>query len=267
MKSEMDWQQASAFVDGELDLSEQLAMELRIENDPALRAEIQSLRELRESIRDKAEYHSAPEFLRSALQVSSTRPAPLLESSVKRQANLQWPRWFDWRPFCLGLGLAALTAFAVNVVVRQSQNDALLAQEVVASHVRATLGQRLLDVASSDQHTVKPWLSSHLDFSPPVTDVALPGVNFLGGRVDYLSGHAVAALVYKQREHVINVYVWPTSQSDSVPDFTTQRGFNVGHWSNAGMAYRMVSDLNVDELAVLAKAVGHGKLTRQTSSP
>src|SRR5208283_2434706 len=117
--------------------------------------------------------------------------------------------------------------------------------EAVANHARATLAHRLTDVSSSDQHTVKPWLSSRLDYSPPVQDLATDGLPLVGGRLDYLGGQAVATLVYRYREHTIDVFVRPLGGGVAVatPSSTTLRGFNVAHATGAGMEWWGVSDV------------------------
>jgi anti-sigma factor RsiW len=116
------------------------------------------------------------------------------------------------------------------------------------------MANHLTDVASTDQHTVKPWFAGKLDFSPPVTDFARADYPLVGGRLDYLQGHSVAALVYMHRKHIINVFVWPmASAHEELAPTVTQRGFHVIHGTHAGMAYWMVSDLNAVELATFAR--------------
>ena len=124
-----------------------------------------------------------------------------------------------------------------------------IAQEVVSSHVRALMGEHLLDVRSTDQHTVKPWFLGKLDFSPPVTDLAQAGFPLTGGRLDYVAGRPVAAVVYTRGRHTINVFVWPET-SDAVPssDVRAIRGFHVRHWARGGMSYWAVSDVNDADL-------------------
>jgi anti-sigma factor RsiW len=110
-------------------------------------------------------------------------------------------------------------------------------------------------VPSSDHHTVRPWLSSKLDFSPPVDELQVSDSVFLGGRVDYLDGHPVAALVYRQGAHIVNSFVWPSSGKDSSPEFSAGRGFRTAHWSQGGMNHWVVSDLNAEEFERVVRAI------------
>jgi anti-sigma factor RsiW len=256
MKPQIETQRSNAFVDGELDLVNQLEFEERIKLDAVLRAQVDELRQLRAVVREGAEYHAAPAALRKRVG-AMLAPEP---AARKRPADMAvaLQRWFGWRPMATSFGLAATLAVALNVVGMRSAQDDRLMDDIVASHVRSTLGQHLVDIASSEHHVVKPWLSSKLDFSPPVNELQIPGSVFLGGRVDYLDGHPVAALVYRQGEHVVNSFVWPNPGKNTQPDFSSQRGFQMAHWSQAGMAHWVISDVNREEFKVVVGAVRAG---------
>ena len=253
MKSQIETQQFNAFVDGELDLASQLEMEERMRLDADLREQVEGLRQLRQAIREGADYHAAPAALRKRMTalVAPKPPALIRQSHVAAAVQ----RWLGWRPMVASFGLVTVMAMTLNLAWLRSSQDDRLRDDVVASHVRSTLGQHLVDVASSDHHTVKPWLSSKLDFSPPVNELQIPGSVFLGGRVDYLNGRPVAALVYRQGEHIVNSFVWPSAGKDSQADFSTERGFQTAHWSQGGMNHWVISDVNREEFKAIVRAV------------
>lgn len=253
-----------AFVDGELDLAGQLEIEDRMQQDESLRAQIESLRALRETVREMADRHAAPAALRDRMTTMldparrETRAAALVAAPRTSTLSRTLDRWLGgWRPLIAATAVVALLAIALNVVLQSATQERLM-DEAVASHVRSTIGQHLVDVASSDHHTVKPFLSARLGFSPPVYALALPGSVFLGGRVDYLDGRPVAALVYRQGEHVVNSFVWPDAGGDSKPVLATERGFLVAHWVQGGMRHCVISDVNRDEFQRLVDAVRSG---------
>ena len=259
-KSDESWK-VDAFVDGELDLASQLDMERRMAEDPTLQESVEVARVLRELVREHADRHIAPESLRTRAATLFPRPPPppaparVLAGARAGSVAETLQRWLGWRPQLVSMSLAVLLVVVSNAVQLQSSRQERLMDDVVASHVRSTLGQHLVDVASSDHHTVKPFLSARLDFSPPVAELQLPGSVFLGGRVDYLAGRPVAALVYRQGEHVVNSFVWPSTESDSKPDFAAERGFQTAHWATHGMKHCVISDLSRDEFRRVVAAV------------
>ena len=255
MKPNLDTQ-INAFVDGELDLGSHLEMEERLRADAGLRGQVDGLRQLRSAIREGADYHRTPAALRehlAGLAAAKAAPAPARRSfDVAAVAE----RWFGWRPMAASFGLAAAAAaVAIHLGGLRVGGDERMLDEVVASHVRSTLGQHLVDVASSDHHTVKPWLSSKLDFSPPVNELHLPDCVFVGGRVDYLDGRPVAALVYRKGEHIVNAFVWPTTAKDSKADFAVERGFQTAQWAQGAMTHWVVSDVNREEFKAVVRAI------------
>lgn len=207
--------------------------------------------------------HASLLALRSAVStVYDTPPASLQErvtsgvrKASKRAAMPRVPRVMPWR----WVGVAASVALILIVswsVVRLSARpspDEVLAREVVSNHVRSLMVDHIADVPSSDQHTVKPWFNGKLDFSPPVIDLDEQGFALVGGRLDYLDSRAVAALVYKRRQHVINLFIWPTDESDRSGQTATHQGYNVTHWCQTDMSYWAVSDLNANELREFAQ--------------
>jgi len=141
-----------------------------------------------------------------------------------------------------------VVSVALFQTTRAARIEAIVSQ-VIANHVRSLLASQLVDVVSSDQHTVKPWFDGKIDFAPEVRDLSANGFPLVGGRLDYLDGKTVTALVYHRNKHPINVFITPalTSRGTS-PTAATRRGYNVLSWTNNGMKYWAVSDLNQAEL-------------------
>lgn len=245
MKYDIDSQQVNAFVDGELDLTRQLEVEKAMQQDPRLQARVQSLKDLRKVLRDEGDYHVAPDALRKRVETLTRSQAARATAVAAATETVQ--RWWGWRPLSAAFAATLALSLGVQFFLQHGSRETHLADEVVASHVRSTLGQHLIDVASSDHHTVKPWLSSKLDFSPPVRDVQIGSAVFLGGRVDYLGGRPVAALVYRQGDHLVNAFIWPGPSDESHAVFSADRGFQIAHWSRDGMNHWVISDLNRGE--------------------
>lgn len=175
------------------------------------------------------------------------------------------------RAWAAVLALAVLLGGSVEIV-RFARARALVdttasvADEVVGDHVRALSDAHLFDVRSSDQHAVKPWFLGKLDFSPPVEDLSSIGFPLVGGRLDHIAGHPVAAIVYQRRLHPIDVFIWPAADRTAADDTRSIRGFQVRHWIRSGMSFWAVSDLNDAELGELVRAL-QGEMERQRDQP
>jgi anti-sigma factor RsiW len=195
-------------------------------------------------VRTYTPYFAAPEGLEKRIRGQLRRPVSVQTRTVSHHT---FPAW---RPIAVAasiVGLAIFTTMFVTMLRRPSETDTL-AQQVVSSHIRSLMANHLADVPSSDQHTVKPWFNGKLDFSPPVKDLKPEGFPLTGGRLDYLDGRPVAALLYQRNRHVINLFVWPSSRPDSSPRALTIKGYNAIQWTQSGMTYWAVSDLNGREL-------------------
>jgi anti-sigma factor RsiW len=231
-----------AYADGELDPAKALELDAHLAGNAQTRAAFEALQGMSAAIRDKAEYHVAPAAFAQRL-AEAVPPSP---GESSRRFRL--PRWL---PSAAAFAGAVALAWVIALAAMRPGEDERLAAEVLSSHVRATLAGRSFDVASSDQHTVKPWLSARLPFSPAVADLSAQGFELTGGRLDYVGGQRVAVLAYRRRQHLIDVFVWPGDEKRSLA--LTRDGFNIERFAKNGMSYWLVSDLNRNELGDLAR--------------
>jgi anti-sigma factor RsiW len=186
-------------------------------------------------------------------KVQSVLPAPQPEAKQRSGGRLVLP-WY-----AVPLAMAATIGVMLGLVFLNQggmfdhSRGNTLAQEVISSHVRSLLGTHLLDVHSTDQHTVKPWFNGKLKFSPPVRDFADHGFRLTGGRLDYFNGREVAALIYQRNQHVINLFIWPSESSrNAAGESFTKNGYNVSHWDRDGFEFWAVSDVNAGDLRTFA---------------
>jgi len=173
--------------------------------------------------------------------------------------GLATPRrdFFKFAFLILNSAAAVCLALLLSFTFTRPSAQPQLAQEIVSSHIRSLMANHEMDVASSDQHTVKPWFDGRLDFSPPVKDLAAQGFPLIGGRLDYLNNRAVAALVFHRAKHVINLFIWPTNEGDSEAAARPPiNGYHLICWSQGGMTFWAVSDLNEKELMEFTRDFG-----------
>ncbi len=224
-----DWELLiQADCDGELDIVATARLARHVETCPAC-ARLQSqLHGLSQRIRDLPR-DAAPSRLAAGFRVAPPRRrfVPVFGS------------------FAAGLALAASLMLMVTTGADPSA-------ELVAGHIRALQPGHLTDVVSTDQHTVKPWFDGRIDYAPDVRDFASAGFPLVGGRLDYMNGRPVAALVYRRAQHPINLFVWPAS-GDASPIAGTTKGYNFVRWKSAGMEYVAVSDVEIAELQAMAR--------------
>ena len=229
------------YLDGELDLVRNVEIEQHLETCRECGPIRQSALELRSAVRNVT-YFRAPEALAQRVRAIAAMP-----EKREQRASIKFAPAWSWIAVAAAIVLIAFAAFEIGGRLAPS-HEQLVAREVVAAHVRSLMANHLTDVASTDQHTVKPWFNGKLDFAPPVVNFASDGFPLIGGRLDYLNGRAVAALVYQRRLHSINVFIWPVQGANNEPSRTTQGGYNVFEWDQNGMTFWAVSDLSSDEL-------------------
>ncbi|WP_413710202.1 anti-sigma factor family protein [Rhizobium sp. Rhizsp82] len=237
-----------AFTDGELDLVRAAELEAHLAGCPDCRAEMERVRGVRQRIgRDGVRFKMPEEVRAQVLTALSREQAAGIPAQRRVETASPWSRFFRFvRDWSFVPSLAALAASAM-LFVNAPAPELGIQDQLLASHVQSMLADHLVDVQTSNQHTVKPWFNGRIDFSPPVNDLAKDGFPLVGGRVDYIGGRVVAALVYRRNGHVINLFVWPQTagrQTDSEHD-----GYNMAEWSANGLVFWAVSDVSAGDLA------------------
>jgi anti-sigma factor RsiW len=236
-----------ALIDGELDAGHAREVEAHIATCPSCAAEFAAYRQMREAMGKADLRFTAPASLRQRIDAALPKAAPApAPSNVVPLAS----RRSVLRGFALGSAMSALAATLVVGIIVRNDDQQLIESEIVSAHLRSLQPNHLIDVVSTDQHTVKPWFNGKLDVSPPVIDLTAQGFTLIGGRLDYVDARAIGAVVYKRRAHVINLFVAQTSSTARKPaKIETIQGFNIRRWSDRGLNYWAVSDVGADELA------------------
>lgn len=237
------------YMDNEIDPAKSREIEDHLAECHGCAASLDSFRALSQAMAESAVYYRAPDRVRTRLQ-SALRAQTVSEDRSTRPVRFPW---LGWKPLAAVTTLLLLAfvagVFAGRIPLTPAPADALLIEEVLGSHVRSLMGTHLVDVVSSDQHTVKPWFDGKLDYSPPVVDLKANGFPLVGGRLDYLDNRSVAALVYRRHKHLINLYVWPTPTGDTALRTVTRQGYHIDYWTQAGMTYWAVSDVSPVDLS------------------
>ena len=257
MNCEMTHSVLHGYLDGELDAARASEFERHLLSCPQCVAELEAQENLRSTIQNAGLRERAPEKLRRDLQAAiggtGTAGEPAKTVTPIRTKQPMRPTWW--------LTLAAAAVFAIVLGSRflpnltQGHGGDEMTAAIVDAHLRSLQPGHLEDVVSTDQHTVKPWFDGRIDFAPPVHDFVSDGFPLQGGRLDIVRGKTVAVLVYGRRKHIINVFVWPTSEQDASPQQGSQLGYNWVDWRKGGMEFSAISDVTAPDLVELQKLI------------
>jgi anti-sigma factor RsiW len=233
--------QLDAYLDGELATGDARELEAHLAQCPECTRFRDGRLELRAAISARVPAFQASDTLRKRVRAA-------LGVAARARTPRRFTMWGAWRPLAIAASLAVVAVGSWRLALDRAAGETL-ADDVLASHIRSLMPGHLTDVPSTDQHTVKPWFNGRLDFSPPVYDFSGRGYPLLGGRLDYVDGRAVAALVYGRRQHLINQFLWPAARGPAaVPSTSTRQGYHLLHWTTADYSYWVVSDLGLPEL-------------------
>jgi anti-sigma factor RsiW len=227
-----------ALIDGELDAGHASEVEAHVASCPGCTAQLRDYRVMRQALAAPALRHQAPAALRA--RIEAALPSPRAAVVGSRRSLL--------KGLAMGSVLSGALAASLVVFVVSKEEDQRILGDVVSAHLRSLQGDHLIDVQSSDQHTVKPWFNGRLDVAPPVIDLTAQGFTLIGGRVDYVDARPVAAIVYKRRAHVINLFVAQLMGPERGATIEQVQGFNIWRWTRSDLGFWAVSDINAEEL-------------------
>jgi anti-sigma factor RsiW len=252
--------QVDAYLDDELAAVEARELEAHIAQCADCARFRDGRLELRAAIKARVPAFQAPDALRGRVRAA-------LEAASRARTSRRFDAPFIWRSLALAASLAIVALGSWRLALHRAAGDTLTAQ-VLATHVRSLMPGHLTDVLSSDQHTVKPWFNGRLDFSPPVYDFGGRGYPLIGGRLEYVDGRSVAALVYGRRQHVISVFLWPADRGPAAVAATqTRQGYHLLRWTTPDYAYWVVSDLSLVELQDFAQLMRQADSASARSLP
>ena len=242
-----------AYFDGELDATAAVAVEQHLASCAECAALYGDLDATRKLVRESAAYHRADDDLRQSITEMLDREGG---GSAKSRRGFIGDRRF-LSGLTSGVGASVLAAAMVFfLAVPPAPN--LLVADVTNAHLRSLMSDHLIDVASSDHHTVKPWFAGHTDVSPPATNFAKQGFTLVGGRADYVDGHRAAVVVYRHGLHIINVFAWAAG-SERLPDAVTRNGYHIVFWESGDLVFCAVSDTGESEMAQLVRLIKETK--------
>lgn len=244
----------NGFVDGELDAAHSLQLERHLVTCASCAGRLGRLRAQKRIVGQSGVRWRAPDHVRAQVLAGLAREAATPARRSVGSAPVAHARWRNVvafvRQWSFVPSLAALAA-ALLLVVAPVQDRSSIQDEILSSHVRSLLVDHLTDVATSDQHTVKPWFNGKVDFSPPVVDLASQGFPLVGGRVDYVGGRVVPVLVYKRNGHLVNVFIWPAPPAGTA--MASRDGYNMETWSREGLTFWAVSDASAADVHKFAE--------------
>jgi len=242
-----------ALIDGELDAGHARDVETHVATCPACAEKLEAFRAMRQTMAGANLKEAAPGYLRSRIEAALPPPAQHVAAPRK---FLQPSRRTFFGGFAAGTALSAAVAASLVFTVFRDDQDRTIAGEVVSAHIRSLQPGHLMDVETSDRHTVKPWFNGKLDVAPPVIDLTAQGFTLLGGRLDYIDGEPVASIVYQRRKHIINLFVAQRlGAKRALAKAESIQGYNVRHWSDDGLDFWAVSDIAADELEEFGQKV------------
>ncbi len=230
-----------AFIDNELDIPNSLEVERHIHACQSCSNVYKNYLVIQSALKNEEMYFSPPTELKEKI-------ADSIKSSEKKQVNTKTSMYL-WQGAAAVFASTAIFLLIVTLFRSSSSPEEQVTEQIVNNHMRSLMPNHLTDVQNSDQHTVKPWFNGKLDFSPPVADLSAQGFTLVGGRLDYINGQPVAAIVYQRKSHYINLFFWFSDNKDNVTKkASVSRGFNLIHWTNGNRNYWAVSDINLTEL-------------------